>query len=67
MCLPCPARVPNTTMHLSRHRKLVPVARRSMRPGDGDRSAAEGNGGWQGAFHEVRRGRFGVLRYRGMW
>jgi hypothetical protein len=37
MCLLCPARVPNITMHLSRHRKLVPVGRSYLRPGDGER------------------------------
>ena len=38
MCLPCPARVPNITMHLSRHCKVVPVGRYPLRPGDGERS-----------------------------
>jgi hypothetical protein len=37
MCLLCPARVPNITMHLSR-RRIGPVHPTStLRPGDGER------------------------------
>jgi hypothetical protein len=37
MCLPCPARVPNITMHLNRRRMSPVHPTFTLRPGDGER------------------------------
>ena len=45
---------PNTAMHLSRPRKVIFFGERSLRPGDGKRSAVQGRavrGAWVWAQH----------------